>query len=31
MLRVIWESTQVSNDIPCGLRSVIAFHGDTST
>ena len=29
MPREIWESTQVSNDIPGGLRSVIAIHRDT--
>ena len=29
MPREIWLSTQVSKDIPGGLRSVIALHGDT--
>jgi aminoglycoside 6'-N-acetyltransferase len=29
MLREIWWSTQVSNDIPGGLRSVIGIHRDT--
>jgi hypothetical protein len=29
MLREIWLSTQVSNDIPGGLRSVIDIHRDT--